>query len=381
MTHSVESAPPLTSAPSPSARHTAWRGPRTADALAVGLLLWSLVTSALGVYWARGGRGFPLDPCHVPRELASPLATSDQGSMGWWIATAGVCWAALAAAMLHPPHGRCARQFVSRMAWGTCVFLMVVVPDARALAAAAYAPIFLVGAPFGWPPARYGALLPWPVAYLLLCMIAGLAWGAAAVAFRRATGDSCAHCGRGWTSGLSFLAHGWPARAAVAVAVVVPLCYATVRMAWFLGIPLGVSEAVLRAAHESEAWSAAGALAMVNVAGALLTLGLVRPWGERFPRWIPGMGGRPVPPLLPLLVALPVATLVTSAGIGAVRLHLADGFGPDGWGGGAPALLWPLWGVALAAAAAGYYERQRRPCAACGASRWPRREPSRRHVL
>ncbi len=381
MTRLIAPAPARIHPPSPGARHTARHRPRAAGALAAGVLLWSLVTSVLGVFWARGGRGFPLDPGDFPRELASLLATSDQASMGWWIATVGACWAAVAVALLHPPRDRRARLLVSGLAWSTCLFLLVVVPDARALAAAAYAPIFVVGAPFGWPPARYDALLPWPVVYQLLCMIAGLAWGAAVVAFRRATGDACARCGRGRTAGLSFLAHGWPARAAVAVAIIVPLCYATVRMAWFVGIPLGVSAEVLRAAREHEAWSPAGALAMVNVAGALLTLGLVRPWGERLPRWIPWIGGRPVPPRLPLFMALPVAALVTSAGIGAVRLHLADGFGPDGWGGGAPALLWPLWGVALAAAAAGCYERRRRPCAACGESRLPRRRPPRRHSL
>src|SRR5690606_498746 len=33
-------------------------------------------------------------------------------------------------------------------------------------------------------------------------------------------------------------------------------------------------------------------LSIVSVGLALLTLGLVRPWGEVFPRWIPGVGGR-----------------------------------------------------------------------------------------
>jgi hypothetical protein len=29
--------------------------------------------------------------------------------------------------------------------------------------------------------------------------------------------------------------------------------------------------------------------------GAVLTIGLIRPWGEVFPRWMPGLAGRPVP--------------------------------------------------------------------------------------
>jgi hypothetical protein len=43
---------------------------------------------------------------------------------------------------------------------------------------------------------------------------------------------------------------------------------------------------------------------------ALLTLGLVRPWGERAPRWIPLIGGRDVP----------VKPVVWTAGLGALAL-------------------------------------------------------------
>lgn len=47
----------------------------------------------------------------------------------------------------------------------------------------------------------------------------------------------------------------------------------------------------------------------VGVEGAaLLTLGLVRPWGEVVPRWIPVLGGRRVP----------VAAAVVPAGLGVV---------------------------------------------------------------
>ena len=36
-------------------------------------------------------------------------------------------------------------------------------------------------------------------------------------------------------------------------------------------------------------------LSLVSMALALLTLGLVRPWGEVVPRWVPIVGGRQVP--------------------------------------------------------------------------------------
>lgn len=45
-------------------------------------------------------------------------------------------------------------------------------------------------------------------------------------------------------------------------------------------------------------------LAVVSEALALLTLGLVRPWGEVVPRWVPLLGGRRVPPLAATVPAL-----------------------------------------------------------------------------
>ncbi|MFF9768529.1 hypothetical protein ACF1GT_18270 [Streptomyces sp. NPDC014636] len=45
-------------------------------------------------------------------------------------------------------------------------------------------------------------------------------------------------------------------------------------------------------------------LSVVSQAAACLTLGLVKPWGERVPRWVPRLGGRRIPPLA---VAIPAA--------------------------------------------------------------------------
>ncbi|MCX5193793.1 hypothetical protein OOK31_07790 [Streptomyces sp. NBC_00249] len=52
------------------------------------------------------------------------------------------------------------------------------------------------------------------------------------------------------------------------------------------------------------------ALTVVSEVLALLALGLVSRWGEIWPRWIPGLGGRPVP----------VAAAVIPAGLGAAAL-------------------------------------------------------------
>lgn len=46
-------------------------------------------------------------------------------------------------------------------------------------------------------------------------------------------------------------------------------------------------------------------LSVASQAAACLTLGLVRPWGEQVPHWIPRLGGRRIPPPV---VVVPAAT-------------------------------------------------------------------------
>ncbi|MGW4891392.1 hypothetical protein ACWEQL_03875 [Kitasatospora sp. NPDC004240] len=45
---------------------------------------------------------------------------------------------------------------------------------------------------------------------------------------------------------------------------------------------------------------------------ASLTLGLVRPWGERLPAWVPRLGGRRVPPMAAVIPAVAGAFAVTA---------------------------------------------------------------------
>src|SRR5690606_5586783 len=64
---------------------------------------------------------------------------------------------------------------------------------------------------------------------------------------------------------------------------------ALVRLAWLtpwpqLGFDVDLSTRVWGLTLSSGAWL-----------GVVLTLGLIRPWGEVFPRWVPGLAGRRVP--------------------------------------------------------------------------------------
>ena len=127
-----------------------------------------------------------------------------------------------------------------------------------------------------------------------------------------------------------------------------------------------------QATPETLIWLAGALLASVAVGGALLTLGLVRPWGEIYPRWFPFLRGRPIRPRVAIAPGAAIALLIFTAGLHAIRAQLqgyypeGSGLGEDNWGTTAPGLLWPLWGAALAAAVLAYHLRRRGPCLTCG---------------
>ncbi|MFC4913312.1 hypothetical protein [Actinomadura gamaensis] len=58
-------------------------------------------------------------------------------------------------------------------------------------------------------------------------------------------------------------------------------------------------------------WAYMIVLCAVSEAAAFLTVGLVSTWGERFPRWIPVLGGRRVPTLAAVIPAALGAALIT----------------------------------------------------------------------
>ena len=113
-------------------------------------------------------------------------------------------------------------------------------------------------------------------------------------------------------------------------------------------------------------WWAGAALSTVDLAGVILTLGLVQRWGEVFPRWMVGLAGKRVPPAMAIVPASLVSVMVTSAGLQVVRGFLLGGFPADGWATIAPGLVWPLWGTALGAATLAHYYRRRGRCSHCG---------------
>jgi hypothetical protein len=96
-----------------------------------------------------------------------------------------------------------------------------------------------------------------------------------------------------------------PARWAVVAAWTVPLCV----------LPSSVWRLSLLAddtiGMDAEGWYLI-TLSVVSVALAALTPGLVHRWGERVPRWVPRIGGRPVPARAAVVPAVTGALLLVA---------------------------------------------------------------------
>jgi hypothetical protein len=96
-----------------------------------------------------------------------------------------------------------------------------------------------------------------------------------------------------------------------AAAIAVPLCVLP-SAAWRLSHVIG---SVLYGPGPCDTGGSAetiyvACLSVVSMIAASLTLGLVRPWGEVFPRWLPFVGGQAVPVRGVTIVATIGATII-----------------------------------------------------------------------
>ncbi|HSK97383.1 MAG TPA: hypothetical protein VK891_12260 [Euzebyales bacterium] len=314
--------------------------------------VWSLVYAGLAVGWAVGIPGWPAPPFEragtdMPPALASGLPPSLLAGLA--MATAGVAIA------IANGWGRSAvRTALLSTAWVVAGGLALAFTTERLLPLIGYAPIYLLGAPFDWPPGSWFDHVTWPIVHEAICLLGGALWALTAVWYRRRTAPR----------GAAIAGHGQVTRRdrwAVGVAVAMPLLYASTRYAWLLGVPLGISEEFLRAGQRTGLWVAGAGLATFAVVGALLTLGLVQRWGEMLPRWVPVVGGRRVPPALATAPAAAVSVLLITAGLGLLRDAVAAPvpWNPGMWAASQPMLtVFPVWGVALATATLGYHRRR-----------------------
>jgi hypothetical protein len=336
---------------------------------------WATLSGMAALVWLSTGRGVPFGAADPDAD--ANLLRAVPPDVGAEVSAAVLLSTAVAAfAMTGPAAVRLRglpRAALLTFCWTVVAVLLVVVPDSRLLALLGYAPLLIIGAPFGWFDVDYAAVLTWPLAHQVWCLAGGVLLARTVLAWQRRTAGVCGSCGRdpggsGWTARASATRWG---RWAAWTAAVIPLFYAVTRLAWAVGIPLGVSESFMRTLRDTGGVWAATGLGAFAVIGAVLTLGLVQHWGEVFPRWIPGLAGRRVPVNLAFVPAMLVAVLAASAGVGFLSTPaLLDMTG--GWNlASLPVLLWPLWGVALGAAAIAYRLRRRGPCTDCGAGDGP----------
>jgi hypothetical protein len=103
-------------------------------------------------------------------------------------------------------------------------------------------------------------------------------------------------------------------------------------------------------------------ISLISEATALLTLGLVKPWGERVPAWVPVIGGRPIPPRPVVAVAATGALLLQLIWSFALRHPTLPGleFTSSGWRALCMACYLPalLWAPLLAAVTYAYHRRR-----------------------
>ena len=361
----------------PTAQPRLPRGASRALVLAPALAgLWSLSYLGLGGAWLLGAPGNPAEPAvdGVPAGVSVLRMLGPQHGAALLAGLGGLgLLLSLVLVVVRPAPGpvTALRRLPTVLAGSLGLLLAVVLPDFRLLAATAYTPIVLVLKAVGGLPDDV-QVWSWPVTNLGLLTLGGVAWLATAVLHHRRIAGACGRCGSQdqaahWTTPEAAARWG---RWATVVAVLVPLGYAVTRFAWALGIPLGVSREFLDDMGPNVYFGAGlGALA---VGGAILTLGLVQRWGEVFPRWMVGLRGRRVPMSLVLVPAGTVSVVVGSAGLMFVRFVFDGSFGETFPGTQAdiatwlPEMFWPVWAVALAAAAYAYWLRRRTTCRDCG---------------
>lgn len=154
-------------------------------------------------------------------------------------------------------------------------------------------------------------------------------------------------------------------RARVPITIAAAACalpYVIARISWLTPWPLFGSPQLL--SEDPIVLLTGLALGTAMLIGAILTLGLISPWGERLPRWMGAFAGRPVAVQAAVVPALIVAALFTFGGFG-LAIDGVLGAGPLGESSWTMGLILPfwLWGPLLALATWGYRMHREREAA------------------
>lgn len=224
----------------------------------------------------------------------------------------------------------------------------------------------------------FGAVTDWGAAAVHgYAFIDGLLWGWGARAYQRRYGPSrdrrvrthVADAVGGWVR-----PRRWMRRMAWIAAVTPIIGFTVPHWLWALGLPVGTTQTEDLDAVAPWLW----ALGAGPLIGAVLTLGLARGWGQRFPSWAPLVGGQRVPRWLALLPALFVAVMLAHYGAmmtlcsGATVLGLTQqcygankNYLAENWAFTSTYPVFLAWGLSLGTTALGYFEITQERCRSC----------------
>jgi hypothetical protein len=313
------------------------------DTVICGAGLWSTGAAVVGLMWAMTGRGFPFGVNDArAREAGSLFVGAEPRTAGLVVAVLGL----LGVGMAVVASRRRGVRSVTTAAWAFAIALLLLVPDVRMIQNFAY--LF-----FGYFGKIDAATL-----WMLAAIAGGLLWAGVGMANAMATRPlraSTRPASVAVTGSAPRVAPTW-GRAVTIVAAVLALPYPAVRISWALGIPLGVPDSYVDVADLMLRVGEA-ALGLLAIGGAVLTLGLIRPWGEVFPRWISGLGGRPVPVWVAVVPGAWAAILISAAGLRLAIWTVLDSDWSQ-WGTGGPGLFFLPWGLTVGAATYAYWIRR-----------------------
>ncbi len=128
------------------------------------------------------------------------------------------------------------------------------------------------------------------------------------------------------------------------------------RMTWLTPWPTIMDAAELEANPAMRIFGLS--LGFAAIGGSVLTVGLLRDWGSIYPRWIPFVGGRPVSPTWPTVLAIVVGTALTVAGRSMAQMSFGETAVVASRVEAFLVLPFPIWGPLLIAAAIAYYRRR-----------------------
>ncbi|SDY64942.1 hypothetical protein SAMN05421684_0818 [Asanoa ishikariensis] len=303
---------------------------------------WALSYGVVATVWALTGDGYPFG-ANNPDDDLHPLRAVpvDLGATVYAVLLLGVGVLALATSgrqPIRPP--RPLRAVLLGVGWAAVAALVVLVPSAHILAVVGYTPMLLIGAPLGWPSdIDYGVIFNWTTANEVWAIVGGLLLARALLTWQGSARSGPVR----WGTWVTY------------VAAAVPALYAVTRLGLAVAVASGMVEGEFDDPDLALAATGLGGFALV---GAWLTVGLVRPWGERFPRWMIGLAGRRVP----VKLATVPATAVSIAVAGASASFFSDpGLLGDMVSGEVavwPMAFWPLWSVTLLLAAYAYHRRR-----------------------